>query len=489
MEEVSGSTQLDNVWDLVNLDMYKELRSLRESLDEVRIEARQSSSFCERIQKDVAEFVRSEELTRQGDSLTTDAAMDVTSLQNHLMEFERYIIGKVREEIRNAGAGLPSQPVLDSDSSYIGLLWRRQEEQAARLEALLAESVLRESTSRREVKRYARQLQDRILNVEDTLETLTGGCRGRSAGGEGATNLAREVLKALTQLSEGLSLERETHEMERGQWFALMECAVEKIRYLSERESVLSEELQNLKATVLHNGRKLREMASVGDTPTERYAADAVTLSQHREGTQCKWDDPAAAQTSGEEELGIIRREISVIEETINVLRTDWHRHDAELDCHASKLAELDGEQRVLTNTVNKVGDQVKQMSQDIRSYSNVLRQSIKDEDRRSVPQFSSASAVLPDRTGSRSVWKALAQLLQQDTRKNMRSNIFHLWLSWVRGSTQLRRDEKILRLFTKQHKQLGEMSQFIQNQQETTEHQTLRSGKRGKNKSDFGCV
>nr|CCD13142.1 unnamed protein product [Trypanosoma congolense IL3000] len=468
MESGITSQRGENDVCLTNLDVYRELTALHELVSETALEARQSTAFCQKIQRDISEFVRSEELVRdRGHALAAGSSsgdMECSgSIQSHLLTFERYIIGRVREELH--GAGLT--PKSEEQVTRIDALEERLRNHEAKVEALAKEGAAQQTAMRRQMKRYAVDLESHVVNVEKALQA-EGRVRQRyldegEALGDMLHNLAHEVLGALVQLSDGLGLERETIRVERNRWFSLMNRVVERVKLLEDHNAALTIELNELRAAGSRQSQKLQE-TSESVAALVRGVDSTWDSSPMQSVGECELYAFSEVEAIDGEGLRTVRREIARINKALSALRSDCRRHDIELERNTLQLVELNDAHRALAGNVAKIWEQAKLVSEDIRNNLNEPHHvfACKYEKRVTHLFGTYGSDVLSGGTGSRSVRRMIMQLLWEKTRRTARSNAFHLWISWVRGCTQFRRDQTVLGLFTKHRKQLNDMSRLL---------------------------
>ncbi|ESL06447.1 hypothetical protein TRSC58_05880 [Trypanosoma rangeli SC58] len=345
-------------------DLRTELGLLRGELSDALVEARQSSNFCRRIQRDIGQFVRSQQLTQECEDAVGSEEITpqlLASVDDHLSEFEGFIIARVREWLEGKIAKEFTQR-LNFCKLQLDRLCQEQREQEGRLQFLVTDAALKKSELRREMKGFASKLWAHVSLLEDKLRCLVPApCTNPDGAAvvEGRLPGAlHELVTILTLLSEGLEIERKLNWDERQRWMLFIGRAVEKFRQLGESDEMLAMNFQGLQRVVAEHQQCCREalacMMDVGQKLGPLSSAPTAAVATPA------WEGPLGVHSEAEinyqKQFGDFVKELHGIGAALRTLQMEHVYFKNILEDHMVNVAELRRDVEELLSGTAKIG-------------------------------------------------------------------------------------------------------------------------------------
>ncbi|ORC91987.1 uncharacterized protein TM35_000042010 [Trypanosoma theileri] len=469
-----------------HVDVHTEIMMLREAVKEAVTEARQSSSFCQRIQRDINEFFRSEEATRHRGDENIDSAqlirLTTSSVSKQLSQFEKFLIARVREELRSI-TGRESDMVarLDLFTEKLERIDILQKEQEGKLQALVLEATHKQSAMRKEVKGYASELWDHIRLLEKKLRSQSSdNCissgEKRMLDDVRLPDVAREVVNVMSALASGMEAERRANEEERQHCFLLMERIIEKVNMLQKRDEVIEEELYKLQQVTIRNREINQEIVksvaqlrcSPAFSPSSSSASSALVNINGN-------DLSPSTQTQDflEKEIEHLRKELYQVNVELHTLQVNNDKQRVALENNTADVARLRNACAELALGTKEIWERSEHMSQELNDCMHTFQQIVNTREGNNKSNVSGKKKNLEQIHREDISNLQVAQLLHGKTCNLLRSHSFQSWLAWTRGRCQVRRDKTMLNLFTKQRNQLSDVSLLLHKLQESLHHNT----------------
>ncbi|RNF11469.1 hypothetical protein TraAM80_00915 [Trypanosoma rangeli] len=346
-------------------DLRTELGLLRGEVSEALMEARQSSNFCRKIQRDIDKFVRSQQLTRECEDVVGNEELTpqlLASLDGHLSEFEGFIIARVREWLEGKIATEFTQR-LNSCKLQLDQLYQEQREQEGRLQLLATDAALKKSELRREMKGYASKLWAHVTLLEEKLRSVApASCTnpdGTAVKEVGLPGALHELVAILTLLSEGLEIERKLNWDERQRWMLFIGRAVEKFRQLGESDEMLAMNFQGLRRVVAEHQQCCREVLAcvmgVGQRLGPLSSASTASVA-----TTPAWEGPLGVHSEAEinyqKQFGDFVKELHKIGAALRTLQMEHAYFKNILEDNMVNVAELRQDVEELVSGAAKIG-------------------------------------------------------------------------------------------------------------------------------------
>ncbi|KEG10833.1 hypothetical protein DQ04_03251110 [Trypanosoma grayi] len=389
-------TQL-NQWCHDHPSVHKELEALREAVKEALTEARRSSSFCQKIQHNISEFVRSDKLTRkQGDEALDNVKLlrlTMNSVDERLLSFGNSIIGKVQEEVRdNTHKDLSAK--LDVCLVQLEKIEAQQREHEGKLEALVAEAAHRQSSMRKQMKGYAVKVGASLRALEAGLRSQPlaawrhpDGPGGAAATGIGAglLDVGREVVNVLSALSGRLEAERRVYEEERQRWLLLMQRVVEKIRDLGDRNEALEVEVRELRRVPVRCPVDCHE--SIGRVAVELEGKCGIVNSVpalgdviHYNGSGCGSCISTQTDFHMQSQLDELRNELDRMGLAVRELHAERDQHQYALRENEGRIVALRRSQENLESLLRAMWSWMQRAQNELRNCRNEPQEILGDE-------------------------------------------------------------------------------------------------------------